>query len=65
LPPFFAIAKHLGYPDYFPMILGVWYVLAPRFPRLKEAEIRPPSCFNGDGLRVEQCVSSPTCYAGF
>jgi len=42
LPPFFAIAKHLGYPDYFPMILGVWKVLgvaavlAPWFPRLKE-----------------------------
>jgi hypothetical protein len=42
LPPFFAIAKHLGYPDYFPVILGFWKVLgvaavlAPRFPILKE-----------------------------
>ena len=42
LPPFFAIMKHLGYPDYFSAIIGVWYVLAgvavlvPRFPRLKE-----------------------------
>jgi uncharacterized membrane protein YphA (DoxX/SURF4 family) len=42
LPPFFAILKHLGYPDYFSVILGVWKVLgalavlAPRFPRLKE-----------------------------
>jgi uncharacterized membrane protein YphA (DoxX/SURF4 family) len=42
LPPFFTIVKHLGYPDYFLMILGVWKVLgvvavlAPRFPILKE-----------------------------
>jgi uncharacterized membrane protein len=42
LPPFFAIVKHLGYPGYFSVILGVWKVLsavavlAPRFPRLKE-----------------------------
>jgi uncharacterized membrane protein YphA (DoxX/SURF4 family) len=42
LPPFFAILKHLGYPSYFCVILGVWKVLgavavlAPRFPRLKE-----------------------------
>jgi uncharacterized membrane protein len=42
LPPFFAIVKHLGYPDYFPTILGLWKVLgvtavlAPRFPILKE-----------------------------
>ena len=33
---------HLGYPDYFTVLLGVWYalggvaLLAPRFPRLKE-----------------------------
>jgi uncharacterized membrane protein YphA (DoxX/SURF4 family) len=42
LPPFFALLKHLGYPGYFSIILGVWKVLgtvavlAPRFPRLKE-----------------------------
>jgi uncharacterized membrane protein YphA (DoxX/SURF4 family) len=42
LPPFFAILKHLGYPGYFSVILGVGKVLgavavlAPRFPRLKE-----------------------------
>jgi uncharacterized membrane protein YphA (DoxX/SURF4 family) len=42
LPPFFAIMKHLGYPAYFSVIIGVWKVLgavavlAPRFPRLKE-----------------------------
>ena len=42
LPPFFGILKHLGYPGYFSVILGVWKVLgsvavlAPRFPRLKE-----------------------------
>ena len=42
LPPFFAIMRHLGYPGYFSVILGVWKVLAamavlaPRFPRLKE-----------------------------
>jgi uncharacterized membrane protein YphA (DoxX/SURF4 family) len=42
LPPFFAILKHLGYPGYFSVILGIWKVfgavtvLAPRFPRLKE-----------------------------
>ncbi|GAB7143937.1 DoxX family protein [Mycobacterium riyadhense] len=34
--------QHLGYPDYFPVLLGVWYtlggiaLLAPGFPRLKE-----------------------------
>jgi len=34
--------RHLGYPDYFVTILGIWKVLggviilAPRFPRLKE-----------------------------
>jgi DoxX-like protein len=42
LPPFFTILKHLGYPGYFSVILGVRKVLgavavrAPRFPRLKE-----------------------------
>jgi uncharacterized membrane protein YphA (DoxX/SURF4 family) len=42
LPPFFEILKHLGYPDYFCVILGIWKVLgavavlAPRFSRLKE-----------------------------
>jgi uncharacterized membrane protein YphA (DoxX/SURF4 family) len=42
LQPFIGIIKHLGYPNYFMTILGVWYVLAgfallaPRFPRLKE-----------------------------
>ena len=42
LPPFFAIMRHLGYPAYFSVILGVWKVLgavavlAPRLPRLKE-----------------------------
>jgi uncharacterized membrane protein YphA (DoxX/SURF4 family) len=42
LPPFFAIVRHLGYPSYFSVILGVWKVLgavavlAPRLPRLKE-----------------------------
>jgi uncharacterized membrane protein len=42
LSPFFAILKHLGYPGYFSVILGVWKVLAavavlvPRYPRLKE-----------------------------
>src|SRR5262245_5949646 len=42
LPPFFALLKHLGYPGYFSVILGVWKVLgtvavlAPRFPRFKE-----------------------------
>lgn len=36
------ILRHLGYPDYFMIILGVWYalagaaLLAPRFPRVKE-----------------------------
>jgi uncharacterized membrane protein YphA (DoxX/SURF4 family) len=41
-PPFTAIMKHLGYPDYVMTIIGVWYVLGgvallvPRFPRLKE-----------------------------
>lgn len=34
--------QHLGYPDYFNVMLGIWYalggvaLLAPRFPRLKE-----------------------------
>ena len=42
LPPFFAIMRHLGYPAYFSVIMGVWKVLGavamlvPRFPRLKE-----------------------------
>jgi uncharacterized membrane protein YphA (DoxX/SURF4 family) len=42
LPPFIGIMKHLGYPTYFSMIIGVWKVLGavavlvPRFPRLKE-----------------------------
>jgi uncharacterized membrane protein YphA (DoxX/SURF4 family) len=42
LPPFFAIVRHLGYPGYFSVILGVWKVLgavavlAPRLHRLKE-----------------------------
>jgi hypothetical protein len=42
LSPFLDTAMHLGYPDYFMSILGVWYVgaglilLAPRLPRLKE-----------------------------
>jgi uncharacterized membrane protein YphA (DoxX/SURF4 family) len=42
LPPFIDTAMHLGYPDYFMSILGVWYIsagvvlLAPRLPRLKE-----------------------------
>jgi uncharacterized membrane protein len=42
LPPFIGVARHLGFPDYFVTILGVWYALAglallvPRFPRLKE-----------------------------
>jgi uncharacterized membrane protein YphA (DoxX/SURF4 family) len=37
-----AVIEHLGYPDYFLVILGVWKVLAgvavlaPGFPRLKE-----------------------------
>jgi uncharacterized membrane protein YphA (DoxX/SURF4 family) len=37
-----TVVEHLGYPDYFLTILGVWKVLgaaallAPRFPRLKE-----------------------------
>src|SRR5512138_3614734 len=36
------VIEHLGYPDYFLVVLGVWKVLgavallAPRFPRLKE-----------------------------
>jgi uncharacterized membrane protein YphA (DoxX/SURF4 family) len=40
--PFIGVIKHLGYPEYFMTILGIWYVLAgvalfvPRFPRLKE-----------------------------
>jgi uncharacterized membrane protein YphA (DoxX/SURF4 family) len=40
--PFIGVMKHLGYPDYFMTILGIWYVLAgvtllvPRFSRLKE-----------------------------
>src|SRR5262245_44132397 len=40
--PYVAILQHLGYPQYFSMILGVWKipaavtVLVPRFPRLKE-----------------------------
>jgi DoxX-like family len=42
LLPFVAIVKHLGYPDYFPTILGFWKVLGvmavltPGFPILKE-----------------------------
>jgi hypothetical protein len=42
LSPFLDTATHLGYPEYFMSILGVWYVgaglilLAPRLPRLKE-----------------------------
>jgi len=42
LSPFRDTATHLGYPEYFMSILGVWYVsagvvlLAPRLPRLKE-----------------------------
>ena len=42
LPPFIGIMEHLGYPAYFMIIIGVWYMLAgvsllaPRFPRLKE-----------------------------
>ena len=41
-PPFIGVIRHLGYPDYFMTILGIWYLLAgaallaPRFPRLKE-----------------------------
>jgi hypothetical protein len=37
-----AVIEHLGYPDYFLVIIGVWKVpgaaalLVPRFPRLKE-----------------------------
>lgn len=37
-----TMLAHLGYPSYFVVFLGVWYVLggvallAPRFPRLKE-----------------------------
>lgn len=37
-----AVIQHLGYPDYFLVILGVWKMLGagallvPRFPRLKE-----------------------------
>jgi hypothetical protein len=23
-PPFFALLRHLGYPGYFPIILGIW-----------------------------------------
>jgi DoxX-like family len=40
--PYAAILKHLGYPEYFMVIIGIWYtaagviLLAPRFPRLKE-----------------------------
>jgi uncharacterized membrane protein YphA (DoxX/SURF4 family) len=42
LPAFIGIMERLGYPAYFMIILGVWYVLAgpallvPRFARLKE-----------------------------
>ena len=42
LPLFARIMEHLGYPDYFMSVIGVWYALAgiallvPRFPRLKE-----------------------------
>jgi uncharacterized membrane protein YphA (DoxX/SURF4 family) len=41
-PPFIGVIRHLGYPDYFMTILGIWYILAgvallaPRLPRLKE-----------------------------
>jgi uncharacterized membrane protein YphA (DoxX/SURF4 family) len=41
-PPFIGVIRHLGYPDYFMTIVGIWYILAgvallaPRFPRLKE-----------------------------
>jgi len=41
-PEVLAGLAHLGYPAYFPIILGVWKLLgalallAPRFPRLKE-----------------------------
>jgi uncharacterized membrane protein YphA (DoxX/SURF4 family) len=42
IPHVRAVNEHLGYPEYFLVILGVWKVLgaaallAPRFPRLKE-----------------------------
>src|SRR5215204_33455 len=42
LEPFLGVIRHLGYPDYFMVILGVSYVLAgltllaPAVPRLKE-----------------------------
>jgi len=42
LEPFLGVVRHLGYPDYFMVILGVSYVLAgltllaPAVPRLKE-----------------------------
>src|SRR5829696_4110243 len=42
LEPFLGVIRHLGYPDYFMIILGVSYVLAgltllaPAVPRLKE-----------------------------
>jgi hypothetical protein len=42
LEPFFKIIKHLGYPGYFSVIVGVWKVLGamavltPRFPLVKE-----------------------------
>jgi DoxX-like family len=40
--PYAEILRHLGYPEYFMSIIGVWYtlagvaLLAPRRPRLKE-----------------------------
>jgi len=42
LPYVVEILRHLGYPAYFPFILGVWKlfgavaVVVPRYPRLKE-----------------------------
>jgi uncharacterized membrane protein YphA (DoxX/SURF4 family) len=42
LPPYNAVASHLGYPAYFSIIMGTWKVLGsvaiivPRFVRLKE-----------------------------
>ena len=52
--------EHLGYPAYFPLILGVWKLLGavavviPRYPRLKEW------AYAGHDLRLHRgCCLSP------
>jgi uncharacterized membrane protein YphA (DoxX/SURF4 family) len=70
LPPFFEILRHLGYPGYFSVILGVWKVLgavavlARRFPRLKEWAYAG-MFFNMTGAAASHlAVGDPPCHAG-